>query len=56
MDELNVMFFILLVAFLTMMVGFAARERDWGAALIGLGIVGVMSVLVYKLYITFGGA
>jgi len=54
MDELNVMLSILLGAFLTMTVGFAARERDWGVALIGLGIVGVMSVLGYKMYITFG--
>ncbi|MDX2353621.1 hypothetical protein ACQKEM_14330 [Pseudomonas sp. NPDC077382] len=55
MDELNVMLFIVLVALLTMTVGFAARERDWGIALIGLGIVGVMSILGYKMYITFGG-
>ncbi|MCW3148754.1 hypothetical protein N8H22_09105 [Stutzerimonas stutzeri] len=56
MDEFNVMISILLVAFLTMTVGFAARERNWGVALIGLGIVGVFSVLGYKMYITFGGA
>lgn len=56
MDELYIMLFILLVALLTMTVGFAARERDWGVALIGLGIVGAMSVLGYKMYITFGGA
>lgn len=56
MDELNVMISILLVAFLAMTVGFAARERNWGVALIGLGVVGVFSVLGYKMYITFGGA
>lgn len=54
MDELNVMISILLVAFVTMTVGFASREKDWGVALIGVGIVGVMSVVGYKMYITFG--
>ncbi len=54
MYELNVMLFILIAAFVTMTVGFASREKDWGVALIGVGIVGVMSVVGYKMYITFG--
>jgi len=54
MYELNVMLLILGAAFVTMTVGFAAREKSWGVALIGVGIVGAMSVLGYKLYITFG--
>ena len=54
MDELNVMLFILIAAFVTMTVGFAAREKGWGVALIGVGIVGVMSVVGYKMYIAFG--
>ncbi|WP_278433338.1 hypothetical protein [Stutzerimonas kunmingensis] len=54
MYELNVTLFILIAAFVTMTVGFAAREKNWGAALIGVGIVGVLSVVGYKMYITFG--
>lgn len=54
MPELNVMIFILVAAFVTMTVGFASREKGWGAALIGVGIVGVMAVVGYKMYITFG--
>ena len=54
MYELNVMLFILIAAFVTMTIGFAAREKSWGAALIGMGIAGAMSVLGYKMYIIFG--
>ncbi|MCW3148949.1 hypothetical protein N8H22_10130 [Stutzerimonas stutzeri] len=54
MYELDVMLGLLMVAFVLLIVGYAARDKGWGAAMIGLGIVGAMSVLAYKMYLTFG--
>ncbi|WP_019342181.1 hypothetical protein [Stutzerimonas stutzeri] len=54
MERIDFMLLLVITSFVLMGVGFNFRERGWGIALLGLGIVSVLSTLLYKLQITFG--
>lgn len=54
MDHINTMLLLIIVSFILMGAGFNFREHTWGIALLGLGIVSMLSTLLYKLQITFG--
>jgi hypothetical protein len=53
MDRLETMLLLIIVSFTLMGAGFNFREQKWGAALLGLGIVFMLSIVLYKLHITF---
>ncbi|MCP9338351.1 hypothetical protein [Stutzerimonas xanthomarina] len=54
MERIDFMLLLIITSFVLMGVGFNFRERGWGIALLGLGIVCVMSTLFYKMQIAFG--
>ncbi|NKQ10371.1 MULTISPECIES: hypothetical protein [unclassified Pseudomonas] len=54
MDRLNLMVLLIIASFVLMGAGFNYREQKWGPALLGLGILSMLSTLFYKLQITFG--
>ncbi len=54
MDHLNLMVLLIIASFVLMGTGFNFREQRWGPALLGLGILAMISALLYKLQITFG--
>lgn len=54
MDHLNLMILLIVASFLLMGTGFNFREQSWGPALLGLGILAMISLLFYKLQIAFG--
>lgn len=53
MDSLETMLLLIIASFILMGAGFNFREQKWGVALLGLGIVFMLSTLLYKLQITF---
>ncbi|MCQ2029125.1 hypothetical protein [Stutzerimonas zhaodongensis] len=53
MDRIDTMLLLIVASFILMGAGFNFREHKWGVALLGLGIVSVLSTLLYKLQITF---
>ena len=53
MDRIDTMLLLIIASFILMGMGFSFREQKWGIALLGLGIVSMLSTLFYKLQITF---
>ncbi len=53
MDRIDTMLLLIIASFILMGVGFSFCEQKWGIALLGLGIVSMLSTLLYKLQITF---
>lgn len=54
MVNINAMLILIISSFVLMGTGFNFRERGWGVALLGLGIVSMLSTLLYKMQVTFG--
>lgn len=53
MVNIDAMLILIIASFALLATGFNFRERGWGVALLGLGIVSMLSTLLYKLQITF---
>lgn len=54
MVDIDTMLILIIASFILMGAGFNFRERGWGVALLGLGILSMLSTLFYKLQLTFG--
>ncbi|GAB6389135.1 hypothetical protein [Stutzerimonas marianensis] len=54
MNTTHLMLLLIVTSFVLMGTGFNFRERNWGVALLALGIMSMLSTLLYKLQITFG--
>lgn len=54
MDRFDTMLLLIIASFVLMGVGFNFRERRWAIALLGLGIVLMLSTLLYKLQLALG--
>lgn len=52
MKEFYVMFAIIVLAFVLLIVGYSQRDKEWGVALIGFGVLGAFCTLLYKIYFT----
>jgi len=53
MVDIEAMLILIIASFVLMGSGFNFRERGWGVALLGLGILSMLSILFYKLQIAF---
>ncbi|MBA1272100.1 hypothetical protein [Stutzerimonas azotifigens] len=54
MDTFHWMLLLIVAGFLLLGVGFNCRDKEWGVGLLSLGVVCMLSSLLYKVYITFG--
>lgn len=54
MEQIDTMLVLIMISFVLMGVGFNFRDQRWGIALLGLGVVSILSTLLYKLQIAFG--
>lgn len=51
---INLFWIVLVGSAFLMLVGFGLRERNLGVSLMGIGLLGAMGSVLYKVYITFG--
>ncbi len=54
MVDIDIMLILIIASFILMGTGYNFHERGWGVALLGLGVLSMLSTLFYKLQITFG--
>lgn len=50
MSHENNLLIITVISMTVLLVGYAARARSWGIGLMFVGIVGTLSIIVYRIY------
>ena len=52
MVSTNWLLTLIVIGFVLLCVGYSHRERQWGIAMLGFGVLSMLGTLAYKMYIT----